>query len=186
MFGLGAKNPPIDVRAKLAEVCADIGGDAFATQALGFFDDRASYEAWAETAMLGVPWLDDGYEPADDELASEILHTLLIEDRRAVVLDWADGAEQVLDGFDEMFARVGAAPLDASLRARLIDQCADAKRGGAVTRLMDAMEKGAAARGHAVHWWNTESDAHLPVLLSPAGKARWRGERFGKDFAVLP
>jgi len=185
MFGFGAKKPLVDVRAMLADAARDIGDEDLAQQALHFFDDPDAYLAWDQHSTGEPLWVGDRYKPTPSEVAADILRELLIADRRAVIIDWAEGAEGILDDIDLLFDRAGKPKIDRARRASLVSQLADAERGKAFGKLMDPIEGDAAERGLAIHWWDTESDSYLPVLLTPEARKRWEGVRFGRNFPVL-
>jgi hypothetical protein len=185
MFGLGKKKEPVDVRAMLADAMRDFGGEELSRRAVHFFDNREEYETWSEHSTGEPLWVSDGYDPAQAEIAADILRELLITDNRGVIIDWAEGAEGILNDIDGLFERAGKPKISKERRDALISLCASIKRGGAMAKVMDQMDNEAAARGFVVHWWNTEGDAHLPLLLTPDAKKRWRDVSFGKNFPVL-
>lgn len=186
MFGLGGKKAQIDVRTMLGEAAEDFGGANLRERVLFFFDNRKDFETWPDHSTGEPLWISDGYEPSNAEVAADVLREVLLEDRRAAVIDWADGAEQVLDVFDRLFERAGKPAIDLDRRRILSDLCEPLKRGEPVGKLMTPMDEEAQRRGLAVYWWNTESDAHIPQLLTSEARRKWRGAEFGKKFQVLP
>ncbi len=185
VFGLGKKTDPAEVRATLAGAMRDLGGEELALRVLHFFDNREAYEGWADHSVGEPAWVSDGYEPSLAEIAADIFRELLIQDRRGVIIDWAAGASGILDDIDTLFERAGKPKIDAARREALVSQYGQVKRGDAILKLMTPVEQEAAARGLAIHWWNTEADAHLPLLLTPEARKRWSGASFGKNFPVL-
>lgn len=186
MFGLGGKKEQVDVRTMLADAAEDLGGTKLRERALFFFDNRKDFESWPDHSAGEPPWVCDSYQPEAAEVASEILRETLLEDGRAVVVDWADGARDVLDAVDAMLTRAGLPNIDPERRRTLEQKCENLKRGEPVLKLRDPIDAEVSARGLAVHWWNTESDAHIPQLLTPDVLRKWRDVQFGKKFPVLP
>jgi hypothetical protein len=185
MFGLGKKQDPAQARATLAEAMLDIGGEDLSRRALRFFDDRGAYESWNEHSTGEPMWVSEGRDPSPAETASDIFRELLIADQRAVIIDWATGAEGILDDADTLFARAGKPRIDAARREALLAQYGQVERGKAMLKLMAPLEEEATSRGLAIHWWNTEADAHIPLLLTPEAHKRWGEANFGKNFPVL-
>jgi len=187
VFGLGKKKADVDVRSMLASAAEDFGGAKLRERALFFYDNREAFETRADHTAGEPPWVADGYEPVEAEVAAEVLRETLLEDRRAVVIDWAAGATRVLDEFDNLFERAGRPRIDPQRREALTAACEETKRGDAVLKLMDPMDAEAEARGLLVHWWaEDQSDVHVPQLLTADAMRKWRNVSFGKKFPVLP
>jgi hypothetical protein len=186
-FG-GKKTPSADVRAMLADAASDLGGSDVAAQALHFFDHREDLEKLEN--LDGFPhvplWLDKDYEPDADEAAAEVLFLMLERAHRLRVLDWADSGEQVLAAFDEMFEASGTKHIEPARREQYLALVVGAKRGGGVLGLMEPMRREAEERGLYLHWWYSDGDVHHPLVITPAAYKRWRDEKFGKKFPVLP
>ena len=176
LFG-GDKAPPVDIRAMLGEAARDLGGDLAVQQALHFFDAPKEFLEQVGRA---------GEKMSSDKLASEILGSVLIDDNRIYVLDWAEGGEGIIFAFDHMMETLGAPAIEPHRREQYIAKVSNAKRGEPVIKLMESMREEVEARGLQLHWWYSDGDAYLPLVLTPQAYDRWSKARFGKKHPVLP
>jgi hypothetical protein len=181
MFG---KKETRDTRTILGEAVAELIEPALVPQALKFYDSPEQFvEAVAEE--FEPPWIEDGVEPSEGALASEVFVYLLEAHARLRIIDWATGVIGILDTLDEMFAAIGVAPVSVEQRAELTARFENAERGKAFLEMWKTMESLAAERGRVFVYYNPEGDAHGVMLPTPEAYERWKNVRFAKGYDVL-
>ena len=185
MFNWLKPKTDVPTREVLAQTMTDIGTPQLAEQALHLYDFPLECEEFLrehghenpESSAEKLP------KPA---LASTIFMALLIESGRIAVIDWADGSEEILDGYDQLLATVGMKRFTQEERDYLTARTNTCKRGESFPTLRDELERMVSERGLIATSLDLGGDAYFPIVLSSAAFARWRDAEFGKGYPVLP
>ena len=178
--------PAVDPRAVLANALAELGASDLVPRALALYDDPEAFVSFALDCGGFVPWEGEERQPGAPELAFAVFLTLMMQNDRIGMIDWADGPQEIAEVFDSLLAKAGVDCLSPRERSELETLAEGGKRGDAFLRAMDWLASAMALRGLAVHYLDMGWDAHVPFLAAPEVLERWQSARFGKRQPVLP
>lgn len=179
------KTEEVAARQILQDSLRDFAGDELAQKALQLFDSEGARQQFYEDIDSEPPWAEDGRQPSQAELASELFSQLLISQNYLVVLDWADDLEQVVEGFNQLAQRANVIPLSTPECDEMRTKIEGAQRGEVIERLLPELQKAAKLRERTCVSLVSDSDAHFLMLVAAPIFARWRSEKFGKNYPVL-
>ena len=183
LFGLGRPAP--DPRALLVEAMSDIAGEHLGQKAGEYFDFPERFEQACEEAGTEALWLLEAKKPTPAAKAQGILQQMLEDTGHAGVIDWADGADSILDVMQELLQNVGAEPLTQDELSGFLALAAKAKRGQAFAKLDASLRKAVGARGLVLTYLDRDADAYYPIVINPGTYEKWSKHRFDAKRSIL-
>ena len=102
-----------------------------------------------------------------------------------IVIDWADGADRILDVMQELLQNVGAESLTQDELSGFLALAATAKRGQAFAKLDASLRKAVGARGLVLTYLDRDADAYYPIVINPGTYEKWSKHRFDAKRSIL-